>query len=114
MRGLRCLLLLDGSGYDTLQLLSGKEVFPVFILTLKLIIRGFDGGLLLHQFTHLIFEDLHLSTLLLSASHSALSVLESLSGLLILVGILTVVIIAASIDDLLLQILLLFLGNVCE
>jgi len=89
--------------------LFGEEVFPVLILTLKLVIGTLNGSLLLLKLADLLLEDFHLLSFLHSAPDSAFSVLEALSGLLVGIRILGVVVRAAPVHNILLQVLLLLL-----
>ena len=47
-----------------MELLLGKQVLPVLILALELFVGALDGGLLLLKLADLLFEHLHLVTLL--------------------------------------------------
>jgi len=92
-------------------LLLGKEVLPVLVLALKLIVGAFYGGLLLLQLADLLLKHFRLIALLQSASDGTLSVLQSLASLFVILWVRSVVIVATSVDDCLLQILLLLLRD---
>lgn len=99
----------DADWNNRLQLLLGKEILPVLVLTFKLVISAFNGSLLLLQLANLLLKHFHLVTLLQSASDSTLTVLQSLASLFIDGWVCSVVIGATSVDDCLLHVLLLLL-----
>jgi hypothetical protein len=94
-----------------LELLFSKEVFPVLVLSLKLLIGTLNCGLLLVEFSDLLLKDVNLLLLLLAASDGTLPVLESLTGLLVLIWIFLIGEDSCLILNLLLNILLLLLGK---
>lgn len=103
----RCLL----NRRDHLELLFSEEVFPVLVLSLKLLVGTLNCGLLLVEFSDLFLKDVDLLLLLLAAPHGTLPVLESLTSLLVLVWIVLIGENSSLILNLLLNILLLLLGK---
>ena len=92
-------------------MLLGEEIFPVLVLALELFIGAFYGGFLLLQLAHLLFEYLHLVALLKPAANGTLAVLQPLARLLVVFRILSVIVGATTVNNCLLHILLLLLGQ---
>ena len=97
--------------YNSLQLLLGKQVLPVLVLAEQLLVRALHSGLLLLKLAHLLLEHLHLIPLLEPASDGALSILQSLARLFVGRGIISVVVGAAAIDNGLVHVFPLLLGQ---
>ena len=97
--------------YDSLQLLLGKEVLPVLVLADQLLVSALHRSLLLLELAHLLFQHLHLIPLLETASDGTLSILQSLARLFVGRRIVCVVIGAAAIDNGLVHVLSLLLGE---
>ena len=72
--GGRCL---HGNGNDALELLLGKQVLPVLVLTLELLVCALHGSLLLLQLANNFLEAFKLLALFHSASHCTLAILEA-------------------------------------
>ena len=89
----------------------GEEIFPVLVLALELFIGAFYGSFLLFQLAHLLFEYLHLVALLKPAANGTLAVLQPLARLLVVFRILSVIVGATTVNNCLLHILLLLLGQ---
>ena len=62
---------------DTLELLFGKQVFPVLVLALELVISALNGSLLLLKLPDFFLKDFHFLSLLHPASDSTFPVLQS-------------------------------------
>lgn len=108
----RAWLLLDCNrghcnGLTSLELLLSKQVLPVLVLALELLVCALEGGLLFLQLADLFLKNLHFLALLQTASHGRLTVLKSFSCLLVGAGVIGVVEVATAVDNLLLQVLLL-------
>jgi len=79
-------------------------------LPLELVVRCLDGGLLLTEELDLVFELGHFVPLLRAASDSTFSVLKTFSSLFVFFWVSFVIEDATPIFDLLIQVLLFFLG----
>ena len=92
-------------------MLLGEEIFPVLVLALELFIGTFHGGFLLLKLANLLFKHLHLVALLEPTADGTLAVLQPLASLLVILRIRGIIVGAATVDDCLLQVLLLLLGQ---
>jgi len=121
-------LLLDHlDGYDALELLLGEQILPVLVLSLQLFVCALDSSLGFLKLADLLLKHFHFLTFFHSAAHRALPVLQApikahfcylrygshlLPGFLVVVGVLSVVVSAAAVNDALFQVLQLLLGEV--
>lgn len=96
---------------DSLQLLLGEKVLPVLVLTDELLVGALNSRFLLLKLANFLLKHLHLVSLLQTASDGTLTILKSLARLFVLHGIIGVIIGAATIDNGLLHVLDLFLGQ---
>lgn len=90
---------------------AGEKVLPILVLLLEFGVLDLDTCLLLLKKLDLVFEEVHLLSLLLAASHGAFSVLEAFPSFLVLSCIVLVIVDSVLILNGLLHVLRLLLGN---
>jgi hypothetical protein len=94
-----------------LELLFSKELLPVSVLPLELLIGALHCGLLLGHFSQLVLQKCDLLLLLLATADCTLSILESLASLFVLGWIFGIGKGALLVRNLLLYVLTLLLGE---